>query len=429
MSHQLVSQLSELFPDKKFKELQEALNSCDGDFDLAVDQISDSCQSKLHSLYSMFPTVPSNDIRIVLDENDGNVEKATECILNTLFIAQLRVQEKKKKFVPLESEPAPASKNWSEIELDIDKIVKITNITSKQARSLYFSNDHDPYLTVINAINGYTGTQSAPAAIVIPSGQRVQGATPHAYEEQETPRISLQELSLKYQDIHQMQLLSPRFLKFDKPFVEKCLGLFDGDVDRAWKLLGWLLDNKPKTKGPQWKQIVSSSNNVKPSRSSSTSVSTPPELSGSLRDNKEKQKRTKDPHVTAYYQQEYAKLKRQEVETISRSHSEDENSRVRQAAKSGVLDVHFLPVENALSATKRTLAEWWSEELNLRETNGIKQSHNCSLVDPIKVLTGRGIHSKGGVSRIKVAVRKLLEGTYNYEEESSYFLVYGKRKL
>lgn len=429
MSHPLVSQLSELFPDKKFKELQEALNSCDGDFDLTVDYLSDDSQSKLHSLYSMFPTVPSNDIRSALEEHNGNVEKATEIILNTQFIAQLQVQEKRKKFVPLESEPAPETKGWSEIESDIEKILKLTGITSKQARSLYYSNDHDPYLAVLNAVNGYAGPQSAPAAIMVPSGQRVQGAIPKRYEEHKIPKkLSSNELSLKYDQVHQMQFLSPRFLKFDKPFVEKCVGLLDGDVDSTWTLLSWLLSNKPKSKGPQWTQLNSSSNSFK-SFESSPSTSSSPEVSGSLRDSKEKLLRTKDPHVTAYYQQEYAKLKKQEIDASKRSHLNEEDSRVDQAARSGMLDLHLLPVENALNATKRTLAEWWNEELSLRETNGVKKSHNCSLVDPIKVLTGRGIHSKGGISRIKIAVRKFLEGSYNYEEESSYFLVYGKRKV
>lgn len=93
-------------------------------------------------------------------------------------------------------------------------------------------------------------------------------------------------------------------------------------------------------------------------------------------------------------------------------------------------DLHgFLPHEATL-ITQTCLKTWWSEELALREINGHRLNQIKAVnVAPFKVITGRGLHSVGGISKVRIKVRSYLESNaYVYLEEPSFFIVQGKRK-
>ena len=93
-------------------------------------------------------------------------------------------------------------------------------------------------------------------------------------------------------------------------------------------------------------------------------------------------------------------------------------------------DFHGFRPEEATRVSNILLSSWWSEEVLGREMSNIKQELNKPFcVSPYVIVTGRGIHSIGGVSKVRKAVKKLLDDqNYVYNEEASYFEVTGKKR-
>lgn len=94
------------------------------------------------------------------------------------------------------------------------------------------------------------------------------------------------------------------------------------------------------------------------------------------------------------------------------------------------LDLHGLLVPQAMSQTSSALSDWWKTEQTARIQDGRLHQYGATarFVDPLKVVTGRGLHSEGGVSKIKKGVRGYLERNgYLYEEESWGYVVHGRR--
>lgn len=73
---------------------------------------------------------------------------------------------------------------------------------------------------------------------------------------------------------------------------------------------------------------------------------------------------------------------------------------------------------------------WWSDELYHRENNGGKlHLTKANHVGPLKVITGRGIHSAGGIPKVKNAVIRYLDThKYLYDDNASAFIVKGKKR-
>lgn len=88
-----------------------------------------------------------------------------------------------------------------------------------------------------------------------------------------------------------------------------------------------------------------------------------------------------------------------------------------------------MPYEAELIA-ERCLNVWWTKELALREMNGQRLNQIKAInLAPFKIITGRGLHSVGGVSKVRIKVKKFLDTClYSYTEEASYFIVEGKKK-
>ena len=92
-------------------------------------------------------------------------------------------------------------------------------------------------------------------------------------------------------------------------------------------------------------------------------------------------------------------------------------------------DLHgFLPDE-AVSIVRECLKKWWAEELILREQKAQRLNQRIvANVKPFTIITGRGIHSVGGVSKVRKKVKYFLENnTFVFLEEPSFFIVEGKK--
>lgn len=93
------------------------------------------------------------------------------------------------------------------------------------------------------------------------------------------------------------------------------------------------------------------------------------------------------------------------------------------------LDFHGFQPQEAVRVLKTFLNKWWLEEISARELDGGALGGSLArFVMPITVVTGRGIHSVGGFSKVKMKVQQFLEGSkYIYDESPSFFIVRGKK--
>lgn len=87
------------------------------------------------------------------------------------------------------------------------------------------------------------------------------------------------------------------------------------------------------------------------------------------------------------------------------------------------IDLHGLPLHNAISAAQEKLHKWWS-----LETQRIKLGSGASKPRPLTLISGAGRHSSANIPKIKNGLRKKLnEEKWIYQEFESYFVVTGAR--
>lgn len=97
----------------------------------------------------------------------------------------------------------------------------------------------------------------------------------------------------------------------------------------------------------------------------------------------------------------------------------------------GTLDFHGYTVREAVTTLEKAIGVWWSEEVSSRHADGRldKFGSMAQFVDPLTIITGRGLHSAAGVAKVRPAVIKWLskEG-FVFEELLLAVVVTGKRR-
>lgn len=107
----------------------------------------------------------------------------------------------------------------------------------------------------------------------------------------------------------------------------------------------------------------------------------------------------------------------------------DAAAALAQFRRGGTLDLHGLLLQPAMLIARTALAEWWLSELKARETQGElhKFGARAQFAGLVNIVTGRGLHSAGGVLVIRRGIANLLKiGRYTYDEEAGSFEVTGK---
>ena len=97
----------------------------------------------------------------------------------------------------------------------------------------------------------------------------------------------------------------------------------------------------------------------------------------------------------------------------------------------GRLDLHNFKLVDAIQTTKLVLSHWWDQEKKHREEQGQLQKFGnlAQFVHDIEIITGRGLHSVGGVSLIRKYVKEyLVRERFVFDEQVGKFDVKGKRK-
>jgi hypothetical protein len=114
-------------------------------------------------------------------------------------------------------------------------------------------------------------------------------------------------------------------------------------------------------------------------------------------------------------------------ETVQLHQVED---KIELAKKTFEIDFHSLSVQNAVYALENVLEYWWNSEMFHRNVENTKFGFTKAVhVEPFTIITGRGIHSGGGIPKIKKATLSYLNNHgYKYEESPAFVTVTGKRK-
>ncbi|CAK9441659.1 uncharacterized protein LODBEIA_P55270 [Lodderomyces beijingensis] len=126
-----------------------------------------------------------------------------------------------------------------------------------------------------------------------------------------------------------------------------------------------------------------------------------------------------------------AKQKAKAPASASASASSVQIERLDKYITSAELDLHNFKLVDALRTTKLVLSHWWDEEMRLRIEQGQMQKYGqlARFVGEITIITGRGLHSVGGVSMIRKFVKDyLVRQHFIFDEGLGKFDVKGKKK-
>lgn len=111
----------------------------------------------------------------------------------------------------------------------------------------------------------------------------------------------------------------------------------------------------------------------------------------------------------------YTETGKGHIQLSRAAHEAIEHQSLQRNSSPYTMDFHGVSTKVALEACVAKLEDWWTREQYRRIT-------------PLKLITGAGRHSEGGVPKIKNAIRKILKDNgWKYEEDGSFFLVKGVR--
>lgn len=132
--------------------------------------------------------------------------------------------------------------------------------------------------------------------------------------------------------------------------------------------------------------------------------------------------------VTGYYTERVLEAQSQVRAAINEDQNMKVNRIVDKAQNTNTLDLHGLDVTHAIHTTQAALSEWWNGELEARDLKGIHHvKGKARHAQPYIVITGRGLHLKGGVLVLKRAIQRFLDSnSYQYQEGLLLFSVIGK---
>lgn len=385
---------------------------------------------KVYQLMDIFPTYDGEVLEKILEANSDDLELATNSLLTGNH------EERFETTTEVINDLSSADSEMVQ-STNMTKLVEITGIPANDV-SGYLSSNHGRFVeSLIDII--YTYKPKEPEIkidIQIPRGGRVQRGRKQAPQQRWGPKYKYDNTSSEAQELSTLYKSNPQLQELNPKFCERALEFYKGDVIKTIDLCRIVIekDGASSTYGPEvrkkGKKIVLSLADTK---------DTARELSRRRADikaqadaNAKASSRTKSTSPTApmLLSQRFAKYQTK----LTTSNADDfqlQSERYQEYKRTGVLDLHHLRLTTALQASRRALKEWWDEEIRLREQEGTlhRFGSDARFVDSIKLITGRGIHSTGGVSIIRRQVQDLLRrNNFIYTESVGHFVVCGRRK-
>ncbi|AGO10468.1 AaceriABR016Cp [[Ashbya] aceris (nom. inval.)] len=424
--------LQELFPDRTVSVLAQVLRNANGDIDTACAMLvereqasaSDAEQSKqwhLASLMEMFPKIAATEIERTYDACDGNTELAAMSLLNFEGLAgeDARLQAEYERII--KQQPATAGKpdSWQDLRRKVADIVKYTGVTESQAKAAFFKNSCNASAAVADIISSNDARSqrneqqsTAPTARAVPGGRvqahggiahaatytgRMRSTTEaHVASDSPAPRSTRYVYSPDSPEAFELEELiraNIQLSSVSRKLLYSALEYYNGDVARTIETAAFIIGAKPSPREPKRRPV------------SSWKLSQP-----------------RKPKRAAPLELRDSSFSSMEVYDRALELARTVHSRWR-------IDLHGFLVDDAEALAEYVLANWWQRERELREQQCQKMSQSLALnMPPLTIVTGRGLHSVGGVSRVRVRIQRLLDRNhYVYDEEPSYFTVKGRR--
>jgi hypothetical protein len=464
--HDVVEMLTDLFPIyprselvARVKSTSDVENLIDVLFSEQEDQSksfveetnAENYSSDVRTLKEIFPEYDFEVLRKILNRNDENIALASAVILQGDSEEISSLEDKTKKFLMKNrNNTVQLQSSWVVLQTEASRLEDILNIPSQQLLSYLHKHEgkfHETLIAIINdnsvkRLSASSASSSSSRSSLssfsrhVPKGGRVQG--PSSKPTNPAPSIrygsippedsyTYDENSLEAKEIKAIYVGNPEFKSINEQFFEKSLVFFRGDVAKVIEIAALLVQDKAGhitfRQKPPAMSFSSISQAGTGKRKKSVSLIEP----------------YKHSNLNSVSPTVYVSLSDSNsgsiIATSSRSPTPtDEISlmkeKLKSAAKTNTLDLHNLTVPIALEATGQALRDWWKDELDQRHVDGnlTKFGSRVQFVNPLNLVTGRGIHSQGGKAKIRIAVKKYLtRNNYVFEEYSGRFEIEGKR--
>lgn len=455
VSESMVAELSGIFPGKERTDVRNALESANGNLEDACDilltepdeicstVISEDNTDPLEELKIMFPDTDFDRIKSIYDRCQDVDAAITELLSLPLLLLeddeeQKRAEKEVKTRQRAQPQPAAERAAWNSTSDKIKIIRGYTNVPASVARQAFHRSSFNALKAIIELIwttdyydeEPETDEKDLPKepklSTKTPNGGKVQSARGFAHAsfnsfdligskaESETPKIlpkttySYSESSKEARELREIVQSNAAMRCINRTFLKRALTFYKGNLSMTVSLASHIIDadlSSATFKSPQDISALELKRGFQ-----LTTIKSQKNLSSS--------------RTTACSSQD-GPLKLQNDENYEKGLRMIDN--LFEAPR---LDFHGFVPKDAIDVLRICLVKWWKEELSKREINRHKLSISRVLnVSPLEVVTGRGIHSVGGVSTLKIKVRRFLnDNNYLFSEEPAYFIVEGKKK-
>lgn len=442
----LVSTLQDVFPEFALSEIKARVKSTDDidaiindlylnreiefeDVDLQQYQYDANPNKYSEDVYQLKEIFPDFDLDVLnktFEDHNKDVQSTSEALLSgSIYQKSTTGTLDVEKYIGLNDE-------GELIGEDIANITRLTCLTRKEAFLYLKKNSFNCIKTLIDIIENFYSKKPAQAS-GIPSGGRVQRAG--AAQRSTYNGYFYNPSSQEAKELTEFRAGDQLLQNISEDFFRKALVFFKGDYQKVIEVTLWIVENeglnyfmhknhsipeKPGSVKANWKQFAQDFEKGRPKKVVSNS---PGPLTA------ERYKIMGDvlrAKVKAADQDISSKLYRN---LLNDADSSTMKERIERFYKTANLDLHQLSVRSALSATLTCLEVWWQEELSLRDYEGKyhKYGSRAQFVSPMLIVTGRGIHSAGGVSKIKQNVLSTLNKLgYLYNENVGSFEIIGR---
>jgi len=444
----------------------------------------DSPEYKVNSLSEVFNHIDNMVIAKVLEESDYDMLRASESLLNYDLIEKierdLRIQVD--NFNKTKLDQINTKKDaWGSANDKISEIVKLLSIDKNIVKTYYHKNNGNSILTIVDVIFNlrreieekekeekkkalklqneewkslqsksipkdgklplqyHEPTNSSATKVLLPKGGRVQNGLNSTQPKFNTVKSRLKKNkpndlkderhyhyepnSPEAQELATMVYEDPTLVEISWEFYQKCMIFFKGEVSKVISLALFIVENDGATITYRNKFDQMKAGLGKPKAEDSQPFSWASISSRSSSSSRELERKADD----------FAEVMKK---TKARRSSEDDRQSMLQKRElnkcrhTNELDLHGFQVQNARETVEIALKDWWSDELQAREQHGNSgRGYKAREVDPLKIITGRGIHSEGGFSKVRASVKKWLNNSeYHSHEETAGFVVTGLKK-
>ncbi|AMD18917.1 HBR016Cp [Eremothecium sinecaudum] len=447
--------LQEMFPQETINSLNSAIEDADGDIHTACALLlqkyeaglqiaeEESLTPGLKAITDMFPNVPIVEAKRAYEENNGKLD---DCVNKLLLLEELGLNN-----VAKQSEYESAIKNeiwqnslsnnpWKDLNKHIKIIITYTGVSRATATSEFFKHHCNKAAAIINIIHSYKLIPELNSSAQIPNpvssfppkqnrGGRVQSQSGYAHKQRNQGKeLQITQLqqdkwnfipperryvysSTSHEAIELQTILRSNdiFRDINPNFLKISLEFYNAVIDKVLMLIFFILEENAA-------HLTYDFNHS--------------ETLGLLDSSKN---RVGSPSINIWDAKSDAKRSAKSLSGIVFSSAEIYESSKKSYDNLFTLnrvDLHGFSTDDADLFVKLCLEKWWSEEIRLRELNCKKLALTTAIyVQPITFITGKGMHSKGGIPRVRKRVQQLLDKyNYVYNEEQSFFIVTGKRQ-